>query len=350
MGLILTAGLSRAGESYAERSRVAPRAVAATGAVVETPPPAEPATFESLLRSALPATDMATLLAPFFDNCTAEKRELDRLRCRTTHAYLRRAIPHRSVWAIVDDPQVIAVSEFDAAIKGYHLSIAGCLACTRPVTLGHLKESRLITLKAPDKEAESLRAAVEVSRNSVGFDSLGEARTWLAQSRPELRTQFVFQPAETEWKFGPNRGYAMTLLGLRVFNRCTGEILISRPPSTGFAETPGLDAGCRDHDSDDSTSPAKTNSEAARLSKEDISRAMTLIRPDVMACFGKFKVPGQADIEVVVGANGGVNSARVIGAFSGTPTGACLIDAAQRARFPQSAGEPQRFTYPFFLR
>ena len=314
------------------------------------------ATFETLVQNAAEsAADLTTMLAPFADNCDGDKRELDRTRCQTMRAYLRRVIPRRSFWAVVDDPLVIAVSEFDASVKGYHLSIAGCLACTHPVTVGSSQGSRLLTLKVPDKDAGSLRAAVEISRSSVGFDSLGEAKTWLKRNRPALRTQFVFQPAETQWTFGSSRGYAMTLLGLRVFNRCTGEVLISRPPSTGIVDLPGADDGCADSghapDADDSRRSGGAPTPAdSPLSKEDIARAMNIIRPDVFTCFEKFHVPGIAQFDFEVAASGAVNKVRLTGAFSGTPTGGCLIEAGQSARFAPSSRERQQFSYPFFLR
>ncbi|MBC8132623.1 MAG: hypothetical protein H7X95_06550 [Deltaproteobacteria bacterium] len=315
----------------------------------------EAANFESLLRAAGPMADLGTLLAPLSGTCDGgdgDKRELDRVRCRSTRAYLRKAIPRRSFWAMGEDPAVISVSEFDAAIKGYHLSIAGCLACTRPITVGRTKEQRLITLKVPTKAAESLRAAVEVSRNSVGFDSLSEAKAWLEQSRPALRTQFVFRAAETEWTFGASRGYAMTLLGLRVFNRCTGEILISRPPSASVVDVATLEDGCRQRGASAASSPAPAADAnvPAQLSKNDISTAMNEIRPQVFACFEKFKVPGLAQFDFVVAGNGTVNGVRLSGAFFGTPTGTCLLDAAKNARFPRFAKERQQFVYPFFLR
>jgi hypothetical protein len=315
-------------------------------------PVSDASTFESLVRDAVPMSDLGTLLAPFAGKCDAETRELDRVRCRTTRSYLRRVIPQRSFWAIVDDPQVIAVSDFDASIKGYHLSVAGCLSCARPVTVGRTKEKRMITLKAPDKEAESLRAAVELSRSAVGFDSLAEAKTWLVDTRPELRTQFVFQPTDTEWSFGPSRGYALKLLGMRVFNRCTGEVLVSRPPSTGIADMPGIDDGCKSRDVGDDPSKEKGPPPGmpTELSKAVISEAMGIIRPQVFACFKRFHVPGLAQFDYVVAGNGTVRSVRLSGAFFGTPTGTCLIEAGQNARFPSFAGERQQFSYPFFLR
>jgi hypothetical protein len=318
----------------------------------EGTPAAGPSTFESFVRGAVPMTDLGTLLAPFAGKCDGEARELDRIRCRTTRAYLRKVIPRRSFWTVVDDPATIAVSEFDAAIKGYHLSVAGCLACTHPVTVGRTKEKRLITLKTPEKEAESLRAAVEVTRNSVGFDSLAEAKAWLEQTRPELRTQFVFQPTDTEWSFGPSRGYALTLLAVRVFNRCTGEILLSRPPSTGIADMPGIEEGCprRDLAADAADRKQPPPGIPTDLTKNDISVAMKAIRPQVFACFEKFKTPGLAQFEFVVAGNGTVHSVRLTGAFYGTPTGECLIRAGQNAHFPRFAQERQQFVYPFFLR
>ena len=51
--------------------------------------------------------------------------------------------------------------------------------------------------------------------------------------RPFLRAEFLFQPADAEWSFGPSRGYALKFVGGRVFNRCTGEVLASKPPSDG---------------------------------------------------------------------------------------------------------------------
>jgi hypothetical protein len=77
---------------------------------------------------------------------------------------------------------------------------------------------------------------------------------------------------------------------------------------------------------------------------------MSAIRPDAFACFGKFKVPGRADLDFAVARNGSVSEVRVSGAFSGTPTGSCLVEAAERAHFPTSARGRQRFSYPFFLR
>lgn len=313
-------------------------------------PGTSPATFEAVIDGAVPVGDLGTLLTPFAGKCDGETRDLDRVRCQTTRAYLRRVIPHQSFWSMVDDPMALTVSEFDGSIKGYHLSIAGCLACVHPVTVGRQKEERLVTLKAPDKGAGSLRAGVELGHNAVAFDNLGEAKSWLKESRNALRMQVVFQPNPTEWTYESDHGYALTMLGMRVFNRCTGEILVSRPPSTGEIELPGLDQGCRQDSSSDDTDSTRAANLPPELSKSDIEQAMKIIRPQVFACFEKFKVPGMASFEFVVASNGSVNTVRLDGQFQGTPTGACLLEAAQNARFASFSHERQKFSYPFFLR
>ncbi|MES1205236.1 MAG: hypothetical protein ABUS79_04790 [Pseudomonadota bacterium] len=317
---------------------------------------APPTTFEGFARGATPVGDLGTLLSPFSGKCDTEKRDIDRMRCQTARAHLRRVIPGRSYFTVVDDPATLTVSDFDGSIKGYHVSVAGCVSCTRPITVGDAKDQRFITVKVPEKGAASLRAAVELSRNSVGFDSLDDAKSWLEQGRPELRTQFVFRPAETEWTFGTSRGYALTLLAVRVFNRCTGEVLISRPPSTSVADMSGMEEGCARRrgggaGGGGAGAPEGPASDLpAELSKNSIEQAMNAIRPQVFACFQRFKVPGLAQYEFEIAGNGTVQGVRLSGAFFGTPTGVCLLEAGQNARFPPFARDRQRFVYPFFLR
>jgi hypothetical protein len=333
-------------------------AVGANGLAVtgDSPTDGSPASFEALAREAMPSPDLGTLLGPWTGKCDGE-RELDRARCRAARTYLRKALPGRSFSVVADDPAVIALSELDASFNGYHLSIAGCLACTRPVAVGTAREERLVTVKAPVKEGDTLRSAVELSRSSVGFDNAAEATRWRDQAGPELLTQFIFTPPATEWKFGSSRGYAVTLQGFRVFNRCTGEVVVSRPPSTDPADVVVFAEECRGRDAAAAASHqsaagtgASTATLPPQLNKNDISSAMDGIRPRVFACFDRFKVPGLAQFDFLVGGDGTVVSVRLSGSFFGTPTGACVLTAAKEAHFPRFSAQRQHFVYPFFLR
>ena len=343
---------------------VVPAARAADAPAAAKPPaPAEAApadNFETLGTGAVKTRDIGTLLSSFVDNCAGEKRDIDRARCQATTSYLRRTLPQRTFAFTTDEPGVVAVSDYDASVKGYHVALAGCVSCTKPVTIGQSKESRLVTLKVPDKEADSLMKAVAISKNTFGFDSLAEAKRWLDAERPFLRAEFLFQPQVVGdvWTFQSSRGIALKMVGARVYNRCTGDVLVSKPPSTGSADHPGPG-----HD-DPSCAAARRKQAAAetaapppggedlpmQLSKALIADSMAKIRPQVFACYQQFKSPGTLELIYVVASNGTVQSVAVGPAFAGTPTGQCAQQVAKDARFPPFKLEQQKFTYPFFLR
>jgi hypothetical protein len=326
--------------------------------------PAEAAaaeSYEKLGTGAVRTRDIGTLLSSFVDNCAGEKRDIDRARCQATTSYLRRTLPQRTFAYTTDEPGVVAVSDYDAGVKGYHMALAGCVACSKPVTIGQSKESRLVTLKVPDKDADSLMKAVAISKNTFGFESLADAKRWLDAERPFLRAEFLFQPQMVGdvWTFQATRGIALKLVGARVYNRCTGDVLVSKPPSTGMADHPAPgreDATCAAAHKKEAAvetaapPPPVSDDLPAQLSKALIADSMAKIRPQVFACYQQFKVPGTLELIYVVASNGTVQSVAVGPAFAGTPTGQCAQQAAKDAHFPAFKLDQQKFTYPFFLR
>jgi hypothetical protein len=273
------------------------------------------------------------------------------------------------------------VSDYDAGIRGYRVGLSGCVACSKPVAVGNSGKRGLITVGAPRKGIEPLATAVEITRGTVGFEALPEAKRWLAEVRPTLRAELVFRPADKEWTFGPHRGYALELLAGRIYNRCTGEILLSKPPSTGIADRPPPgreqeDPACAPQRATvaSASAPAGGGNTAAaapdplggasggdgdsggdqqqptELSHSAIAESMGQIRAQVFACYQKFQVPGSVQLSYEVASNGTVQSIRLGGTLEGTPTGDCVLEAGKNARFPRFQAASQKFTYPFFLR
>ena len=316
------------------------------------------ASFEALGTGAVRTRDIGTLLSAIVERCDNEKRDIDRARCQATTAYLRRTLPQRTFAFTSDEPGVVAVSDYDAGVKGYHVALAGCVACSKPVTIGKAKEPRFVTLKVPEKGADSLTKAVSLSRNTFGFETLAEAKRWLDAERPFLRAEFLFQPqiVGDVWTFGADRGVALKLVGARVYNRCTGDVLLSKPPSTAMADRPGPgheDPSCaaaRKQALTDAAPPPANDDLPVQLSKTLIADAMAKIRPQVFACYQQFKSPGTLELIYLVASNGTVQSVAVGPAFAGTPTGQCVLQAAKDAHFPAFKLDQQKFTYPFFLR
>ena len=330
---------------------------AATPAPTAAPAADAAASFETLGQGAVRTRDIETLLAPFVERCENETREIDRVRCQATTAYLRQKLPRQTFAFTTDEPGVVTVSDYDAAVKGYHVALAGCVACSKPITIGKAKEPRLITLKVPDKESDSLMKAVSLSRNTFGFDTLADAKRWLDAERPFLRAEFLFQPqiVGDVWTYAGNRGVALKLVGARVYNRCTGDVLVSKPPSTGSAERPSAgheDASCKARPAAETVAatPPAGDDLPAQLTKALIADSMAKIRPQVFACYKQFQSPGTLELIYVVAGNGTVQSVAVGPAFAGTPTGQCVLQAAKDARFPAFKMDQQKFTYPFFLR
>ena len=317
----------------------------------------KPDSFEARAHGAVRTQDVGTLLAPFIDSCGGEMRELDRARCRSTTTYLRKRLPQQTFLAESNDPAAIEVSGYDGAAKGYHLSLAGCIACSEPMPIGSHREPRFVTLATPDKSAASLAAGVPVSKSTVAFDDFAAAKHWAEMEKPFLRAEFLFQPqAEgSDFTVGMAPGIALKLVGARVYNRCTGEILVSKPPSTGFVDRPP--AGHEDPACSRAGQPQPmTDEELAadrrpeELSKAAINDVMEKIRPKFYACYEKFHAPGALVLSYVVGGNGTVQSVQVGSTFAGTPTGSCAMEVAKEMRFPAFKHERQDFKYLFFLR
>jgi hypothetical protein len=310
--------------------------------------------YESLANGAVKTEDVATLLLPFVDACGGEGRGLDRARCRATSGYLQRELPQKTFTTESADPAAIEVSSYDAAVKGYHVSLAGCIACTEPLPIGDRGEPRFITLKLPDKSAGSLAAGVPLSKSTFAFDDFAAAKRWAETERPFLRAEFLFQPQEggAAFTIGMAPGIALKLLGARIYNRCTGEILVSKPPSTGYADLPP--AGHEDPACARKPAPPEAGLAADtrpdELSKAAIGDAMTQLRPRLYDCYRKFHVPGALVLSYIVGGNGTVQSVQVGNTFAGTPTGTCTLEIAKDVRFPAFRRERQEFKYLFYLR
>jgi len=88
----------------------------------------------------------------------------------------------------------------------------------------------------------------------------------------------------------------------------------------------------------------------APLTRTQIQSTMRSIKPDVQACYDKFRVPGLMSVRIKLDNSGDVTSARIRGVFAGTPTGACARKVITSAKFPASGGSATTFIYPFVLR
>ena len=161
--------------------------------------PAEPppgANFETLGTGAVRTRDIGTLLSSFVDRCDDEKRDIDRARCRaTTRVPAPDAAASGRSRSRPTIRRSIAVSDYDAAVKGYHVALAGCVACSKPVDDRARERAAAGHAQGP-RQGRGL--ADEGGRRCRATPSASTAwrtpSSWLDTERPFLRAEFLFQP------------------------------------------------------------------------------------------------------------------------------------------------------------
>src|SRR5215211_7006821 len=109
---------------------------------------------------------------------------------------------------------------YEAEARGFRMRVVGCLTCDQPVQT--VAGKRFLTLKVPTRDADTMGAGVTLVRPAVPFDDAKEARAWEKTVKPNLRAEYVFKAAATEWTYKDNRGVAFEPVAMRVYDRCTG--------------------------------------------------------------------------------------------------------------------------------
>jgi hypothetical protein len=312
----------------------AAQALSAAGA----PAPA----FEDLAREAAPVTDLGMLLAPFVDDC---KRlpEPDRGRCELVRGSLRGKLPGRSFLFTRDGADAVVLSPFDPRTRTARLTVVGCLACKQLVEAAP-GERRYVTLRAPTKGPSGGPVAAEVARTSIALGSPADAEKWAKAVQPFLRVELLFRPADQPWTIGTSRGYAFTPLGVRVYNRCTGEVLVSDPPSRGPAPREPQCTAPEAEEADEPAPPAET------LTSAQINEALAGVRSELEGCVAEHRMAGTARLAFEVPGSGVPNKVTVEGSVAGTALGQCLAAVGMKVKFPPFRGEKQRFKYPVPLK
>jgi hypothetical protein len=345
-------GLGWLGSADVSAHAAAPAAQAAT--------PAEPAaatdSFEASLAAAEPAPKAEALAAPFAEDCTRARREIDRARCRGTQSFLRARLPNKTLYAVVDSSRVVSVSAYDAGARGYRVRLLGCVTCDDPVVDAQ-GESRYVTLAVPAKSAASLREAVVLAETTVPVENPEAGKVFEAKVKPHLRAEFLFRGDGTPWTHGGRKGVAFTPVGMRIFNRCTGDVIWSQPRSAKKVAVVEDLPGCAAPAAVASAPSPARNKEAVsipnapeKLGASEINAAMYESRSAIDACDAQFAKTGAVELEFDLSGSGGpAQAVRVKGPLGGTPVAACLLEAVRGVKFPRFSQARQTFTYPVRL-
>jgi hypothetical protein len=336
---------------------------AAMAAALATPP-ARPApaavgktsaSFEELLRQATAAPDAETLAAPFAEDCERSRREIDRARCRGTQDFLRAKLPEKLLHTVVDSTRVVSVSAYDASVRGFRVRVLGCLTCDDPAK-GPEGDELYLTLAAPQKQSETLREGVIIGETRVNFSEPDAARAFETKVKPHLRAEFLFKGNGTTWSHRGKRGVAFAPVAMRIFDRCTGEVLFSEPRSEAAVNVVEGLAGCGDQPAvaaGETSAPKKTGEDLTppeKLGPRELGDAIKATQKAVAACDSQFRTRGTVEVVLDLDGNGGsARAVRAKGNLGGTPVATCVTEAVRGAKFPRFQQASQTVSFQVSL-
>lgn len=311
--------------------------------------------FESLVAAAVAAPSADALIAPFAQDCERSRREIDRSRCRGTQSFLRARLPQKLMSAVVDSTRVVSVSGYDAGVHGLRVSLVGCLTCD-DAAKGAEGEPTYVTFAVPGNDAATLREGVILGEAVFKVGNPAEANTFEANVKPHLRAEFVFRGEGKQWKHKGQKGVAFPPVGMRIFNRCTGDVLFSQPQSSarvnvvkglpGCDGDPGLAAGSSGASESSGRDKEDVAAEPEKLGARELTDALKATRAAIVACDSQFKTPGTVNIELdLTGTGGTAQSVRTKGKLVGTQVADCVGQAVRTAQFPRFQQSRQTVSY-----
>jgi hypothetical protein len=307
---------------------------------------AEEGTFEQALDAAQPAGDLAARLDPLFADCKRDD-DLDARQCATVRdAMLERL--QAGTFVANGDESALTFSPWSAAEHQLTLEIQGCLACGKPLAIGD--RQRFITTRVPKAIKAGKAVGLDVGFHGVPLRDADAAAKWVKETLPRLRVQFVFRVGPV-WHSGVGdktyEGVTFVPVAHRVYDRCTGKVWGSEPPSQSPKIASAREADCPESDAE----RAAREPLPEQLSRQQVVRAMRAIESKIHDCFVEFETNGTATVRLVVQGDGRVDQLNVLAPFDHTPTGYCVKTAVQQGlSLPRFAGAKMTITYPFMLR
>jgi hypothetical protein len=242
---------------------------------------------------------------------------------------------------------------WDKNKTGVGISVRGCLACKDPVDVGG--ERRYVTTKGNTSIQGGQLRGPEIHKGLYKAATAEAAERFTKVVFPRLVTELLFKvPARADaWTEGGARGYAVELVGVRVYDPCDGTVVHATPASDKLAPDPTAcgNEPAKPKEPEQPKEPDKPKEPALpqRLSPSDIQTAMQGPRIEVNACFATYGVAGNEKVVMEIGGDGVVKAAKLTGDFVDTPTGDCILKAVKKATFPRFKASSMTVNFPFIL-
>ena len=300
---------------------------------------AQKAMFEDLRADAQKVSDLVEVVRPYVEPCN-DKDDESRRQCEGARRFLQDHMRNVRLTMLVD--KALEVQPYQGKSKSVPLTVRGCVTCDGGINV----DGQKVWIGVGPK-AELGKRAIPVAVEKIN--------EWRQAVAANLRTEMIFGLANKPVAGAPGgtKPLAVEIMGWRVFNRCTGEVLFSEPASKDKAEvTVEAKAECPKPEEAPKVveKPAAPDHRPEKLGRYEIEQALSGMKSKVKACFDQYEVSGRADVVLDIQNDGVLQAAHVKGTFEGTPTAKCILQALDGVKFPAFKTPKQTVEYPFYLR
>lgn len=300
--------------------------------------------------------ELAPYLWAFRATCDQLDNDLARRQCLGLREARKQQVSEKTFLLRGDRRSLLAAS-FDPKRKGAQLKVYSCFACTGPIdAIGQ----PLYVVGQGEKTVfgtQILGPVVYATTNPFG--SADEAARWKAEVAPRLRAEYVVRiPAEEPlWTSSGVQGLAVEILGFRVYDPCTGKMVLAEPKAKSVPRDESTCTGeallALERARQEANAPKSGDTGPTlppRLTPNDVQTALEPATLAAQQCYAVYGVAGEARFRITIAGDGKVTELEQSGYFTDTPTGDCMEAAIRATVFPPTQKESTTVTYPFVLR
>ncbi len=335
---------------------------------------AGPASFDELLKDAVPVKDLATLIEPLYAKCD-DSDALGRRQCEGTRDYL---LDYLKTHTFVADADVQPdTTPYDATAKQVDMEVPGCVACKYPPTVAG--EPRFVTTRPPQRVVEGRAQVLPVASHEISLPDRTNADRFVERVVPRLRVQQVFRfgqpygdvvaapiasgkgvsvaaskatPAPALATVAAAKGVLVVPLGHRVYDRCTGQVAAASPEiASPVRVTP--DRSCPPKGSEElSQAELKRAQDFAalpeRLLPQQIDQVLAPVQAKIHECYVEFGEPnGTAKVALTIGNAGKLTAVTLASPFDKADIGVCMRSQLKSTTFPKFRGSAMNVDYVY---
>lgn len=309
--------------------------------------------FDELADGAVKVSGDKGLAALFWSqtsNCSKISNDVYRRQCEGVRKARRQHVTKGTY--LVETAASISAGDYDAKKKSVPISGHACVSCSGEMKVDgktrYVVGQGRVSVKGDEVHAATLFSTAKT------FKRPEAAAVWKKTVLPRLRSQFLVRLPDRLDKW--NKGYKVEVLGHRIYDPCNGKVMHAKPESRLARQDSRL---CPESEQP-AEKPKQPDKEVvekpkgpqlpARLSTAQISSVLAPVRKAGPTCYDTYGVQGTAKVKITFSGDGELTALALVGEFKDTPTGTCILKAAEGLTFPKSHKKSTTVTYPVNVR